>query len=64
MTFSLFGTKCALVLYAMNTLDTSLAVFVIKVLNTSGQHEKLFLNLQNGELHSIMKSCIHLALQL
>lgn len=48
----------------MNTLDTSLAVFVIKVLNTSEQHEKLFLNLQNGELHLIMKSCIHLALQL
>lgn len=77
MTFSLFGTKCALVLYAMNTLDTSLAVFddmntldtslavfVIKILNTSGQHEKLFLDLQNGELHPITKSCIHLALYL
>lgn len=61
MTFSTFSIKSVLISYPMNTPGSFLTVFMTKILKTSRQNEKLFLELQDRELYSVTKSSIQLA---
>lgn len=60
MTFSTFSMKSVLMSYPMNTPGSFLTVFMTKILKTSRQNEKLFLELQDSKklFLELQESCI------